>query len=129
MKLIVTNKATMPAELIIIAQENLQKLVDETKCPNSKALLDRKVFKAKFGEVLPLLHGERTLVLVGLGAKQEFLQSEYDKAIASLQHSQMQQFLCFRCCRPPSTDGGRSDILRNSGKQNARSTTLAATSS
>ena len=44
MKLIVTNKATMPAELIIVAQENLQKLVDETKCPNSKALLDRKVF-------------------------------------------------------------------------------------
>ena len=84
MKLIVTNKATMPAELIIIAQENLQKLVDETKCPNSKALLDRKVFKAKFGEVLPLLHGERTLVLVGLGAKQEFLQSEYDKAIANV---------------------------------------------
>jgi leucyl aminopeptidase len=84
MKLIVTNKATMPAELIIVAQENLQKLVDETKCPNSKALLDRKVFKAKFGEVLPLLHGERTVVLVGLGAKQEFLQSEYDKAIANV---------------------------------------------
>jgi leucyl aminopeptidase len=84
MKLIVTNKATMPAELIIVAQENLQKLVDETKCPNSKALLDRKVFKAKFGEVLPLLHGERTVVLVGLGAKQKFLQSEYDKAIANV---------------------------------------------
>jgi leucyl aminopeptidase len=84
MKLIVTNKATMPAELIIVAQENLQKLVDETKCPNSKALLDRKVFKAKFGEVLPLLYGERTVVLVGLGAKQEFLQSEYDKAIANV---------------------------------------------
>jgi leucyl aminopeptidase len=84
MKLIVTNKATMPAELIIVAQENLQKLVDETKCPNSKALLDRKVFKAKFGEVLPFLHGERTVVLVGLGAKQEFLQSEYDKAIANV---------------------------------------------
>ena len=83
MKLIVTNKATMPAELIIVAQENLQKLVDETKCPNSKALLDRKVFKAKFGEVLPLLHGEKTVVLLGLGAKQEFLQSEYDKAIAN----------------------------------------------
>ncbi|MFT4693877.1 MAG: leucyl aminopeptidase [Francisella sp.] len=84
MKLIVTNKATMPAELIVVAQENLQKLVDETKCPNSKALLDRKVFKAKFGEVLPLLYGERTVVLVGLGAKQEFLQSEYDKAIANV---------------------------------------------
>ena len=83
MKLIITSKATIQAELIIVAQENLQKLVDETKCPNSKALLDRKVFKAKFGEVLPLLHGERTVILLGLGAKQEFLQSEYDKAIAN----------------------------------------------
>ena len=82
MKLIVTNKATIPAELIIVTQENLQKLVDETKCPSSKALLDRKVFKAKFGEVLPLLHGERIVVLLGLGTKKEFLQSEYDKAMA-----------------------------------------------
>ena len=83
MKLIIANEATMSAELIIVAQENLQKLVDETKCPNSKALLDRKVFKAKFGEVLPLLHGERIVVLLGLGAKQDFLQSEYDKAMAN----------------------------------------------
>ncbi|AXA33587.1 MULTISPECIES: leucyl aminopeptidase [Francisella] len=83
MKLTVTDTATLQAELIIVAEENLQKLINDTKCPNSKALLDRKVFKAKFGEVLPLLHGDRTVVLLGLGSRPDFLQSEYDKAMAN----------------------------------------------
>lgn len=72
MKLTVTDTATLQAELIIVAEENLQKLINDTKCPNSKALLDRKVFKAKFGEVLPLLHGDRTVVLLGLGSRPDF---------------------------------------------------------
>lgn len=84
MKIIVNNEATLSAEVVIIAQENLQKLVDETKCPNSKALLDRKIFKAKSGEILPLLHGDKTVVLLGLGLKQDFIASEYDKVIAKL---------------------------------------------
>lgn len=84
MKLIVTSETTMSAEVIIVAQENLQKLVNEVKCPNAKALLERKVFKAKFGEILPLLHGERTVIFLGLGTRPEFLQSEYDKAIANV---------------------------------------------
>ena len=84
MKIIVNNEATLSAEVVIVAQENLQRLVDETKCPNSKALLDRKIFKAKSGEVLPLLHGDKTVVLLGLGLKQDFIASEYDKVIAKL---------------------------------------------
>ncbi|AIT10120.1 cytochrome C oxidase subunit II [Candidatus Francisella endociliophora] len=84
MKIIVNNEATLSAEVVLIAQENLQKLVEETKCPNSKALLDRKIFKAKAGEVLPLLHGEKTVILLGLGLKQEFIASEYDTLIAKL---------------------------------------------
>lgn len=83
MKLTVIDTATLKSELIVVAEENLQKLINDTKCPNSKALLDRKVFKAKFGEVLPLLHGDRTVVLLGLGSRTEFLQSEYDKAMAN----------------------------------------------
>ncbi|MDE5018956.1 leucyl aminopeptidase, partial [Francisella tularensis subsp. holarctica] len=54
MKIVVNNQSTLAAELMIVAQENLQKLVEHTKCPNSKALLYRRIFKAKSGEVLPL---------------------------------------------------------------------------
>lgn len=82
MKIVVNNQPTLPAEMLFVAQENLQKLVDETKCPNSKALLDRKVFKAKSGETLPLLHGDKTVILIGLGLKQDFVASEYDKVVA-----------------------------------------------
>ncbi|AJC49248.1 leucyl aminopeptidase [Allofrancisella guangzhouensis] len=82
MKLTITDKTSLSSEVIIVAQENLQKLVTETKCPNSKKLLGKKVFKAKFGEVLPLLHSEKTVILLGIGLRQDFLSSEYDKSIA-----------------------------------------------
>lgn len=45
MKIVVNNQSTLSAEVLIVAQENLKKLVAETKCPNSKSLLDKKVFK------------------------------------------------------------------------------------
>lgn len=82
MKLVVNSKATTSAEVLIVAQENLQKLISETKCPNSKSLLDKKVFKATSGDVLPLLHTDKTVILLGLGLRQDFLFSEYDKVIA-----------------------------------------------
>lgn len=82
MKIIVNNEATLSTEVILVAQENIQRLVQETKCPNSKALLDKKVFKAKSGEVLPLLHGEKIVILLGLGLKQDFIASEYDGIVA-----------------------------------------------
>lgn len=82
MKIVVNNQSTLAAELMIVAQENLQKLVEQTKCPNSKALLDRRIFKAKSGEVLPLLHGDKIVILLGLGLRQDFIASEYDKIIA-----------------------------------------------
>ncbi|MED7787956.1 leucyl aminopeptidase [Francisella sp. 19X1-34] len=82
MKLVVNSQATMPAQIIIVAQENLQNLINETECPNSRSLLDRKVFKAKSAEVLPLLHADRTVILLGLGLRQDFIASEYDKVIA-----------------------------------------------
>ncbi|QIW10476.1 leucyl aminopeptidase [Francisella sp. LA112445] len=82
MKLVVNSQATMPAQIIVVAQENLQKLINETECPNSKSLLDRKVFKAKSAEVLPLLHADKTVILLGLGLRQDFISSEYDKVIS-----------------------------------------------
>lgn len=82
MKIVVNNQSTLAAELMIVAQENLQNLVEQTKCPNSKALLDRRIFKAKSGEVLPLLHGDKIVILLGLGLRQDFIASEYDKIIA-----------------------------------------------
>ncbi|WP_395167738.1 leucyl aminopeptidase [Francisella salimarina] len=84
MKIVVNNQSTLSAEVLIVAQENLKKLVEETKCPNSKSLLDKKVFKAESGEVLPLLHGDKVVVLLGLGLRQDFIASEYDKIIAKV---------------------------------------------
>ncbi|WP_150463833.1 leucyl aminopeptidase [Francisella sp. XLW-1] len=84
MKIVVNNQSTLSAEVLIVAQENLKKLVEETKCPNSKSLLDKKVFKAESGEVLPLLHGDKVVVLLGLGLRQDFIASEYDKIIAKI---------------------------------------------
>lgn len=82
MKIVVNNQSTLSAEVLIVAQENLKKLVAETKCPNSKSLLDKKVFKAESGEVLPLLHGDKVVILLGLGLRQDFIASEYDKIVA-----------------------------------------------
>lgn len=82
MKIVVNNQSTLSAEVLIVAQENLKKLVAETKCTNSKSLLDKKVFKAESGEVLPLLHGDKVVILLGLGLRQDFIASEYDKIIA-----------------------------------------------
>ncbi|ASG67858.1 putative cytosol aminopeptidase [Francisella halioticida] len=82
MKLVVNSKAATSAEVLIVAQENLQKLIEGTICPNSKSLLDRKVFKATSGDVLPLLHTDKTVILLGLGLRQDFLFSEYDKIIS-----------------------------------------------
>ncbi|QEO56630.1 leucyl aminopeptidase [Francisella marina] len=84
MKIVVNNQSTLSAEVLIVAQENLKKLVEETKCPNSKSLLDKKVFKAESSEVLPLLHGDKVVVLLGLGLRQDFIASEYDKIIAKV---------------------------------------------
>ncbi|QIV96290.1 leucyl aminopeptidase [Allofrancisella inopinata] len=81
MKLTITDNVSLSSEVIIVAQENLQKLVAETKNLSSKKLLEKKVFKAKFGELLPLLHDEKTVILLGIGLRQDFLSSEYDKAI------------------------------------------------
>ncbi|MDE5014791.1 leucyl aminopeptidase, partial [Francisella tularensis subsp. holarctica] len=50
-------------------------------CPKSKGLLDRRIFKAKSGEVLPLLHVDKIVILLGLGLRQDFIASEYDKII------------------------------------------------
>ncbi|MDE5000790.1 leucyl aminopeptidase, partial [Francisella tularensis subsp. holarctica] len=62
MKIVVNNHSTLSAELMIVAQENLQKLFEQTKCPNSKALLDRRIIKAKSCEVLPFLQGEKIVI-------------------------------------------------------------------
>jgi leucyl aminopeptidase len=84
MKLIVNNNPTLSTEVIIVAQGQLAKLIEETKCPNSKSLLEKEYFKAHSGEVLPLLHGEKTVILLGLGLRQDFIASEYDKIIAKI---------------------------------------------
>ncbi|MDE4955515.1 leucyl aminopeptidase, partial [Francisella tularensis subsp. holarctica] len=76
------NKSTLAAEIMIVAQENLLKLLQQTKSPNTKSLLDRRIFKAKSCEVLPLLHGDKIGILLGLCLRQDFIASEYDNIIA-----------------------------------------------
>ena len=82
MKLKVNSSSSLSAEIIVVAKENLAKLTNETKCPKLKSLLDKKVFKAKFSEVLPLFNENKTAIFLGLGSKEDFLPSEYDKAMA-----------------------------------------------
>ncbi|GAB4222103.1 MAG: leucyl aminopeptidase [Francisella sp.] len=82
MKVIVNDKSTLSNELIIVAQENLQKLLSKIECPKVQSLVDKKIFKAKSGEVIPLFRGDKVTILLGLGLRKDFVDSEYDEIIA-----------------------------------------------
>ncbi|APC97455.1 leucyl aminopeptidase [Francisella frigiditurris] len=84
MKLMINDQSTLATEIVLIFNDDIKKLTDNMKCPTSKALLDQKVFKAKFGEVLPLLHPEKKGLLVGLGESKNFLFPEFHKVVANV---------------------------------------------
>ena len=87
MQLKLNTKSTLNAEVILLFKENLEQFIKETQCPNSKAILEKSFFKASSKEILPLLHGEKTVILAGLGSANEFMYSEYNNDINAITKS------------------------------------------